>query len=283
MSKVSNNSNYNKVSVKTDSIVEMIQELSKLGVFKEKRKPRAKKAVSAGDIRQEGDMPPGFTTPLGPQMRNLPPIQQIPQGATTQQIQDIQQQNAAALAQLRAEVQQGRISDIQNVGQALFSIVNPRKERFRSQQEAGAGAYDPFERSSSGAIMLPDVPEETFTQTLNEGGPEAEAQMQETVFPVEETGNIPTAPVGLQPRGPVEITGGGGFNLTEAKMKEIKDYWDIGPIPVTREVKPLREYLITINARVGTKYDTTVTRENLLKNIRSALREAYEGIIEEGQ
>lgn len=130
----------------------------------------------------------------------------------------------------------------------------------------------------------PDVTETRFTQTINEGGPMAEADLPETIYPVEETANIPTAPVGLQPRGPiVEKTGGGGFNLTEAKMKEIKDYWDIGPIPVTREVKPLREYLITINARVGTKYDTTVTRENLLKNIRSALREAYEGIIEEGQ
>jgi hypothetical protein len=219
MSKVSNNSNYNKVSVKADSAVKMIQELSKLGVFKEKRKPRAKKAVPAADIRQEGDMGPGFAVP-SPQMRNLPPIQQIPQGATTQQIQDIQQRNAAALAQLRAEVQQGRITDIQNVGQALFSITNPRREHFRSQQEPGAGVYDPFERSSSGAIMLPDVPEETFTQTLNEGGPEAEAQMQETIFPVEETGNIATAPVGLQPRGPIEITGGGRDPRAAAIVKE---------------------------------------------------------------
>jgi hypothetical protein len=277
MSKVSNNSNYNKVSVKTDSIVEMIQELSKLGVFKEKRKPRAKKAVPAADIRQEGDMGPGTVGP-SPQMRNLPPIQQIPQGATTQQIQDIQQRNAAALAQLRAEVQQGRITDIQNVGQALFSITNPARERFRSQQEPGAGVYDPFERSTSGAIMLPDVTETRFTQTINEGGPEAEADLPETTFTVEETGNIPTAPPGLQPRGPIEKTGGGraSFNLSDDKMREIKRYWDIGPIPETREVKPLREYLTMINARIGSNYDTTVLRENLLKNIRSALREAYE-------
>jgi hypothetical protein len=213
-----------------------------------------------------------------PQMRNLPPIQQIPQGATTQQIQDIQQRNAAALAQLRAEVQQGRITDIQNIGQALFSITNPARERFRSQQEPGAGVYDPFERSTSGAIMLPDVTETRFTQTINEGGPGAEADLPETTFTVEETGNIPTAPTGLQPRGPIEKTGGGraSFNLSDDKMREIKRYWDIGPIPETREVKPLREYLTMINARIGSNYDTTVLRENLLKNIRSALREAYE-------
>jgi hypothetical protein len=266
MSKVSNNSNYNKVSVKTDSIVEMIQELSKLGVFKEKRKPRAKKAVPAGDIRQEGPMPPGFTTPLGPQMRNLPPIQQIPQGATTQQIQDIQQQNAAALAQLRAEVQQGRISDIQNVGQALFSIVNPRKERFRSQQEAGAGIYDPFERSN--VIMLPDVTEETFTQTLNEGGPEAEAQMQETVFPVEETGNIPTAPSGLQPREPVEKTGGGrdprAAGIVKARdAKSMKLGLGLAPSINKYSTEEIKRYYLRLIEKTKDDRNPALTNKNL--------------------
>jgi hypothetical protein len=250
MSKVSNNSNYNKVSVKTDSIVEMIQELSKLGVFKEKRKPRAKKAVPTDEIRQEGDMPPGFTTPLGPQMRNLPSIQQIPQGATTQQIQDIQQQNAASLAQLRAEVQQGRISDIQNIGSALFSIVNPRKERFRSQQEAGAGVYDPFERTSSGAIMLPDITQGGFTQTLSEGGPEAVSQLPETVFPVEETENIPTAPLGLQPRGPIEKTGGGRLSKedVENRKKTARSYGAGWPPPNTsNDIDDIREYYTALS------------------------------------
>jgi hypothetical protein len=244
MSKVSNNSNYNKVSVKTDSIVEMIKELSKLGVFKGKSKPRAKKAVPADDIRQEGDMGPGTVGP-SPQMRNLPPIQQIPQGASIQQIQDIQQQNAASFAQLRAEVQQGRISDIQNVGQALFSIVNPRKERFRSQQEAGAGVYDPFERTSSGAIMLPDITQGGFTQTLNVGGPQAVSQLQETVFPVEETGNIPTAPSGLQPRGPIEKTGGGRLSKedVENRKKTARSYGAGWPPPNTSsDIDDIREY-----------------------------------------
>jgi hypothetical protein len=227
MSKVSNNSNYNKVSVKADSAVKMIQELSKLGVFKEKRKPRAKKAVPAGDIRQEGDMGPGSTTPLGPQMRNLPPIQQIPQGATTQQIQDIQQQNAAALAQLSAEVQQRRISDIQNIGSVLFSIAGPQPKRFRSQQDPGAGVYNPMANLDPNVILLgnePDVTETRLTQTINEGAPMAQAKLQETVFPVEETGNIPTAPVGLQPRGPiVEKTGGGSRDPRAAGIVKARD------------------------------------------------------------
>jgi hypothetical protein len=266
MSKVSNNSNYNKVSVKADSAVKMIQELSKLGVFKEKRKPRAKKAVPAADIRQEGAMPPGFTTPLGPQMRNLPPIQQIPQGATTQEIQDIQQRNAAALAQLRAEVQQGRITDIQNVGQALFSITNPRRERFRSQQEPGAGAYDPFERSTSGAIMLPDVPEETFTQTLNEGGPGAEAQMQETVFPVEETGNIATAR--LQPVERIAV-GGGRKPKSLTLRKAVTDSYGLEVIPSLRNTTTpdmLSYYKRFMNATVNDADESIFTSKEKMFN-----------------
>jgi hypothetical protein len=62
MSKI-NNTNYNKVSVKTDSMVKMIEQLSKLGVFKEKRKPsnekrkpRKKNKVSDDEIKQDSDM-----------------------------------------------------------------------------------------------------------------------------------------------------------------------------------------------------------------------------------
>ena len=276
MSKVSNNSNYNKVSVKADSAVKMIQELSKLGVFKEKRKPRAKKAVPAGDIRQEGDMGPGSTTPLGPQMRNLPPIQQIPQGATTQQIQDIQQQNAAALLQLRADVQQGRISDIQNIGSALFSIVNPRKERFRSQQDPGAGVYNPFERSTTGAIMLPDITETRFTETLNEGGPEAEADLPETVYPVEETANIPTAPVGLQPRGPIQEKTGGGERKprkpTNIELrKRVTDSYELEPIPSIRGTNVLdiiKYYRRFMNATANEPDESLFTsKEKMINNM----------------
>lgn len=272
MSKVSNNSNYNKVSVKTDSIVEMIQELSKLGVFKEKRKPRAKKATAVPeDIRQEGDMPPGFTTPLGPQMRNLPPIQQIPQGATTQQIQDIQQQNAASLAQLRAEVQQGRIRDIQNIGSALFSIVNPQTERFRSQQQAGAGVYNPMANLDPNVILLgnePDVTEETFTQSLNEGGPMAQAQLQESVFPVEETGNIQTAPAGLQPRAPVEITGGGrdpraAGIVKERDAKSMKLRLGLAPSINQYTSESMKKYYLSLIDKTGDDVKPELTNKKL--------------------
>ena len=199
MSKVSNNSNYNKVSVKTDSTVELIQELSKLGVFKEKRKPRAKKASTAGgDIRQDGPMAPGFTKNLGgPQMRNLPLIQQIQPGMTQQQIEDIQRTNNASIAALTGEIRQQRLQDIEaQQGQRfeditkLGGIINPLLERFRGStfpaQASGDQPIDPFASSRGGNVIYlgnePDVTEERFTETLNEGGPEAVEEEQTTVF-----------------------------------------------------------------------------------------------------
>jgi len=266
MSKVSNNSentNYNHVSVKTDSMVKMIKELSKLGVFKGKSKPRAKRGSGKGDD-MGGDGP-------GPQMRNLPPIQQIPQGATTQQIQDIQQRNAAALAQLRSEVQQGRIADIQGT-------------RFRSQQEAGAGAYNPFERTRSVGVMVPDVTETRFTQTINEGGPGAEADLPETTFTMEETGNIPIAlqpveriavgePVGEAVGVEAVKTGGGSGRPSLSLRKSVTDYFELPPIPSVRGTDTVdvliyyRQFMTTVGGRVDESIVTS--KEKMIKEMNS--------------
>lgn len=229
MSKVSNNSNYNKVSVKTDSTVELIQELSKLGVFKEKRKPRAKKASTAGgDIRQDNPMPPGFAKSLGgPQMRNLPPIQQIDPGMTQQQIEDIQRTNNAAIAALTGEVRQQRLQDMEaQQGQRfadiskLGGIINPLLERFRGStfpaQASGDQPIDPFASSRGGNVIYlgnePDVTEERFTQTLNEGGPEAVEEEQTTVFAGDN--QVPIVP---EPRiQPDQKIGGGAPRRTKS-------------------------------------------------------------------
>jgi hypothetical protein len=199
----SNNSNYNKISIKTDSMVKMIEQLSKLGVFKEKRKPRAKRTT--GDIRQTGDMGPGSVTSLeGEPGRdpNIFALRQVQPGMTQQQIADIQERNAAGVAALRAEVSKQRLADIeQQQGQRfaditrLGGIMNPVLERFRAAQEPGAGVYNPF----------PDIQEETFTQTLNEGGPRATPAIQTELYAggEEEEEGIPTSGGG-QPLKPVE-------------------------------------------------------------------------------
>jgi hypothetical protein len=177
MSKLSN-LNYNHISVKPDSTVKLIQELSKLGVFKKKSKKRAKTSI-ADSIRQDSDMV-GYTRSLGgPQ---IAPILQIEAGMTQNQIEEIQRRNDATFAALRGEVQQQRLEDIEaQQGQRfaditrLSEIMNPVLERFRSAQEPGAGQrIDPFN--------IPDIIEERFTQTLNEGGPEAEEQQQTTTY-----------------------------------------------------------------------------------------------------
>lgn len=284
MSKLSN-LNYNHISVKPDSTVKLIQELSKLGVFKKKSKKRPKSSV-ADSIRQDNEMV-GYVSSLGgPQLRNIGPLQ-IQAGMTQNQIEDIQRRNDATFAALRGEVQQQRLEDIEaQQGQRfaditqLGQIINPVLERFRGAQEPGAGQRnDPFTQSSK-PILLPDVTEERFTETLNEGGPEAEEERQTQVY---DGGDLPEgvafAQVGdtmLEPRIQPDQKIGGGFNLSKKIMKEIQDYWGLGPIPETREVRPLREYLVRVNDALGSKYPVNVPREELMKNIRKALKQAWE-------
>lgn len=277
MSKLSN-LNYNHISVKPDSTVKLIQELSKLGVFKKKSKKRPKSSVT-DSIRQDNEMV-GYVSSLGgPQLRNVGPLQ-IQAGMTQNQIEDIQRRNDATFAALRGEVQQQRLEDIEaQQGQRfaditkLSEIINPVLERFRGAQEPGAGQrIDPF--------TIPDTTEERFTQSLNEGGPEAVEERQTQVY---DGGDLPEgvafAQIGdtmLEPRIQPDQKIGGGFNLSKKKMNEIRDYWNIGPKPETREVRPLREYLTMVNQTIGTSYNTNVTREELETNIRKALREAWE-------
>lgn len=177
------NTNRNNISIKTDSAAELVRELSKLGVFRKKDKKRAKRSASTYD---GGEMV-AYTQPLdGPQMRNLPPIQQIQPGFTQNQIEGIQRTTDATIASLRAEVRQHRSEPKRN---ALDSVINPAVERFRGSifpaQAYGDQPIDPFASSRMGSFAFgnePDVQEERFTQTLNEGGPEAIEQQQRSFF-----------------------------------------------------------------------------------------------------
>lgn len=246
MSKVSNNSNYNKVSVKTDSIVEMIQELSKLGVFKEKRKPRAKKAVSTGDIRQEGDIGPGYTKPT--QIR----VEADTQALTQNQIEDIQRKNDALVAGLRAEVQRQRQEDLAGIGAGFRSFFGGSLP----------SVYDPLSqrRQQSTTVRdIPDVVEERFGQTLNIGGPEAVEKRQTTVF-AEEEGDlppgIPFAEIGEEPRIKIrepirEKTGGGTRKSKSLPLREaVTTSYGLSAIPSEKGsniVDVLRYYKNFIN------------------------------------
>jgi len=249
----SNNSNYNKISVKTDSMVKMIEQLSKLGVFKEKRKKRAKRTTAPGDIRQDNDMIASVTTLEGEPGRgdpNLFALRQIEPGMSEQQIADIQERNAAGVAALRAEVQQQRLADIEaQQGQRfaditrLGGIMNPVLERFRGAQDPGAGQRtDPFAQSS--AILLPDIQEETFTQTLNEGGPQAKPAVQTEFFAEgEEEEGIPTSGVG---------GGGGGAPLQ--------------PIPKIQRGKLTRKQFLELNGLVNIPSNTKNTTLQTMRN-----------------
>lgn len=256
--------------MRADSVVELIKELSKLGVFKGKRKTKAK-ATFEEETKESSEE-------MGPQMRNLPPIQQIPQGASAEDIEDIQQQNALALAGLREDIQRGRVEDIQT----LFSVP----QRFRSQQEAGAGVFDPFERQSSSI----DIQSEDFGKSPSEGAPRATPALPETTFAEseeEEMGlmgeeDVPVAER-LQPREAIKT--GGGSAVAEIKSSEIPQ----STTSLTSALKELKmgkkpiekasaevwvEYANDLSVALGERVDPKLTKKQAQKKVKDLLKKA---------
>jgi hypothetical protein len=271
------NTNRNNISIKADSAVQLVRELSKLGVFRKKGKKRAKRssASTSEGIKQDSDMV-GYTKTIGgTQMRNIPPIQQIEAGMTQSQIENIQRRNEAAFAALKGEVQQQRLKDIETQQRQRFAditklggIVNPLLERFRGAQEPGAGVYDPF-ASKSEFPQIQDVDITPMTGTLNPGAPEYQREPISEIYAEsgEEEEGIPT------------IGGGGGSTLATIVERErgkrakavikgrdaIASQFNLGPVPPLNqsEISEIREYYITLMVRANPDEDVD---EEILNN-----------------
>ncbi len=260
--------------MRADSVVDLIKELSKLGVFKGKRKAKTTTKLISDETKQSSEG-------MRPQMRNLPPIQQIPQGASAEDIEDIQQQNALALAGLREDIQRGRVQDIQSMSQALFSIP----QHFRSQQEAGAGVFDPFERVSSGI----DIQSGDFGKSPSEGAPRATPTLPETTFTQseeEEMGlmgeeDVPVAER-LQPREAIKT--GGGAAVAEIKSREIPQSvtsraqilkrLGIVPAKAADSAETWVKYANDLSVALKGEPDPKLTRKQAEKKVRELLKKA---------
>jgi len=214
----------NSVSVRTygqnSDTLAVIRELKKLGIIKSAKAKGKSKPKMMDDLKQESDMVGYVKTLEGEPTRgspNLFALRQIEPGMSQQEIADITERNNAGVSALRAEVQQQRLADIEAQQGQRFSditrlggIMNPILERFRGAQQPGAGQRtDPFAQSST--IFLPDVQEETFTETLNEGGPRAQPQVQTELFA---EGEEEEARLGPQER--LQIGGGMSSDAAQA-------------------------------------------------------------------
>jgi hypothetical protein len=288
----SNNSNYNKISVKTDSTVELIDQLAKLGFFKEKRKTKPKRATATGNIRQTGDMGPGYVRPI---------LLQTTPGMTPQQIADVQERNNATVATLRAEIEQGRFEDnqqrledqqklfalssaaanrfgqigssVSQLESAVGKITNIGTERFRSAQEPGAGVYDPF---SSNVILLkdatPDINEgASFTQSLNEGAPDLEQAQQIDVFPEEEGVDTGITPEALQQSEVLQQNPTARGSLSVLRNTAAREF-GIGPVPDrdSSSSEEIRAYYFQLMDAAREEPDPKLTSK----------KKAYKGIID---
>ena len=179
----------NSVSVRTygqnSDTLAVIRELKKLGIIKSAKAKSKPKAKMMDDLKQESDMV-GYVKTLEGQSGRVNPnifaLRQIEPGMTQQQIADITKSNNAGVAALRAEIQQQRLEDLQSTLEPLTRLANLASERFRGAQEPGAGQRpNPFVQSTT-IEEIPDIQEETFTETLNEGGPQANPQVQTELF-----------------------------------------------------------------------------------------------------
>jgi hypothetical protein len=289
-------SNLNSVLVKNygygSDTLAVIRELKKLGIIKgpkAKSKPTAK---MIDDIKQESDMV-GYVKTLegqpGRQNPNIFSLRQIQPGMTQQQIEDLREQNNAGVAALRAEVRQQRLEDLeQQQGQrfsditTLGGIMNPILERFRGAQDPGAGQrVNPFAESST--ILLPDIQEETFTQSINEGGPRAQPAIQTELFAGEESSNvgIPTAPPNLQPR---EKVGGGGGKKKKTLIlapQDVSDELGLGKIPNARNsLTAIEDYYIALtDAGIGERDPDLKSKAALISEINALLEDAGKAIL----
>jgi hypothetical protein len=288
-------SNLNSLSVKNyapgSDTLAVIKELKKLGIFKSPKPKSKPTSKMIDDIKQESDMV-GYVKTLegqpGRQNPNIFSLRQIQPGMSQQQIEDLRQQNNAGVAALRAEVSQQRLEDIeQQQGQRfaditrLGGIMNPILERFRGAQEPGAGQrIDPFAQSST--IFLPDVQEETFTQSLNEGGPRAQPAVQTELFAGEESSNIgiPTAPLNLQPRPKV---GGGGDKKKTLILapQDVADELGLGKIPTMRNADTTVEnyYIALTDAGIGERDPDLKTKADWIAEIKALLADAGKAIL----
>jgi len=176
-------------------------------------------------LKQESDMV-GYTKTLeGNESGNFP-LRILDSSMSQQQIEDINRTNVARFAQLEAAAtqQQRQIGGLAGLAQGFFSVINPAMERFRGStfpaQSSGIEPVDPFASRRPGVIYLSDVPEtssgsQVMTETLNPNAPIVIPEVATTVYPEEETGNIPLEiRQGLQPREKM----GGSMSTATAEM-----------------------------------------------------------------
>jgi len=263
-------SNLNSVSIRNYGpnyeTLAVIRELKKLGIIKSVAKgKRQSKSKMVEEVKQPSDMVGYVKTLRGAPNQLLLPM--ITPGMTQQQIEDIQQRSNTALLALRGEVQQQRLADIESQqGQRfeditkLSTIINPLLERFRGAQEPGAGQRpNPFVTVSE-PILLPDVGEEEFTQTLNEGGPEAVSQLPTSIFPEEEEELTPIRPQ-LQPREKV----GGGKKKLVLDEQDVADTLGLGKIPTMRNTyTAIENFYIALTDATGDDRDVSLNSKSLI-------------------
>jgi hypothetical protein len=197
----------------------LIQELKKMGLLKTS-KPKKKRTSTAipNDAKQESDL-------VSYAIDNIPSFRAITPDMSQSQIEDIQRRQAVDFATLRAEVEQQRLEDINfQQGQRFDDIqrMGTIFNKFRSQNPEQP--FDPLANLNPSILSggIPDINENTFSSTINEGAPDIVNPLATGVFV--EGGE--ERPPRMAPREPV-----GKKRVFFSKRAETIDKLGLPPVP----------------------------------------------------
>lgn len=266
-----NISNMNNVSIYGETLA-VIKELKKLGILKSsKSKKRRRTVVPNAESKQESNL-------VGYAIDNIPSFMAVRPDMTQSQIEDVNRRQAAAFATLKAEVEQQRLEDINaQQGQRFEDITRIGSVLNKIFTQPAEQPYDPF--SNLNPIRLdngvPDINEDTFSQTINEGGPDITTQLPTDIFAETQQEEEILEPR-IQPREAV-----GKKKVFRSKREAVISNYGLPPIPKQKgsSRSDLLEYYKLLANTLDTPINDNIqSKEGLFNEIYRLIDEESESL-----
>jgi hypothetical protein len=262
----------NNVSIYGETLA-VIKELKKLGILKSSKSKKKRRVVEEAkqEAKQESDL-------VGYAIDNIPSFRPATADMSQSQIEDVNRRQAAAFATLKAEVEQQRLEDINAQQNQRFSdIQRLGTEINRIFTSTPEKPFDPFYNLNPIRLDngVPDINEDTFSATINEGGPDITTQLPTSVFPeTQQEEEIPEPRI--QPREAV-----GKKKVFRTKREAVISNYGLPPIPKQKgsSRSDLLEYYKLLANTLDTPINDNIqSKEGLFNEIYRLIDEESESL-----
>jgi len=265
---MTNISNTNSVSVYGETLA-VIKELKNLGLLKSsKSKKKRTSTAIPNDAKQESDL-------VSYTIDNIPSFRPVSSDMSQSQIEDINRRQAVAFQTLKAEVEQQRLEDINfQQGQRFDDITRMGSILNNFFTNNPEKPFDPLANLNPIKLDngIPDINEDTFSSTINEGAPNIIDPLATGVFTSNQE-EQEMRPPRIQPREAV----GRKKVFPSLRSETIAKY---GLPPVPKQKGAIRADLEEYYKLVANTLDTPIN-ENI-KSKEALFNEIYRLIDEEG-